>query len=130
VTQSGISDGPDLTGSWTVPLTQTCRTIGKNQRCSLKGTFTISNNGNKDASSTYVDIYLSDNETYDEGDTLLRSFATGRLKPGKFKAVRFNYNFPLGQNATGRYIIVVIDEDNLVTEIEENNNTIGYGPIP
>jgi len=121
--------GPDLTGSWTIPLTQTCRTIGKNQRCSLKGTFTVSNIGNRDALSTSTSFYLSDNETHDEGDTLLRSFATGKLKPGKFKVVRLNYNLPLNQNATGKYIIVVIDKDFIVTEIDEENNIIISGPI-
>jgi hypothetical protein len=130
ITQSGISYGPDLTGSWTISLTQTCRTIGKNQRGSLKGTFTVSNNGNQDASSTSVNFYLSDNETHEEGDTLLKSFAAGKLKPGKYKSIGLNYNFPLGQKATGKYIIAVIDEDNLVLESGEKNNTVIYGPIP
>jgi hypothetical protein len=120
---------PDLTGSWTIPLTQTCRTIGKNQRCTLKGTLTVSNIGTRDASSTYVGFYLSDDQAYDETDTPLKSFATSKLKAGKSKLIRFNYNLPVGQTATGKYIIAVIDKDNLLTEIDKNNNIILFGPI-
>jgi hypothetical protein len=124
------TDGPDLTGSWTTSLTQTCRIIGKNQRCSLKGIFTVSNIGNRDASSTQVKCYLSNNATYEAGDTQLKSVATGKLKPGKGKAINVNLNLATNQTATGKYIIALIDKDNLVVEIDETNNTITYGPIP
>ncbi len=56
VTQSGV--GPDLTGLWTIPLTQTCRTLGKNQRCSVERNLTVKNIGNMDASSTSARFYL------------------------------------------------------------------------
>ena len=69
---------PDLTGSWTTPLAQTCKTIGKSQRCSLKGTFTVSNIGNRDAASTSVDFYLSDNATHEDEDTQLTSCIKNR----------------------------------------------------
>jgi hypothetical protein len=121
--------GPDLTGAWTTPLAQTCRTIGKNQRCSLKGTFQVSNIGNRDAPSTYVNFYLSDNATYEDGDTQLKSVATGKLKPGKSKAINLSLNLATNQTATGKYIIAVIDKDNLVTEIDKGNNVIVFGPI-
>ena len=35
-----------------------------------------------------------------------------------------------GQNGTGKYIITVVDKDNLITETDETNNSIVYGPIP
>jgi hypothetical protein len=122
--------GPDLTGSWTVPLTQTCRTIAKKQRCTLKGTFTASNIGNRDASSTYVYFFLSDNNIYEDGDTQLKSMATGKIKIGKSKAIRFNYNFPTGQSATGKYAIAFIDKDNLLPDIDRSNKIVVVGPIP
>jgi tripartite motif-containing protein 71 len=121
---------PDLTGSWTTPLAQTCRTTGKNQRCSLRGTFTVNNIGNNDASSTSVKFYLSNNATRVDGDAQLKSVSTGKLKPGKSKVINVNLNLAINQTATGKYIILVIDRDNLVAEIDENNNTITYGPIP
>lgn len=59
----------------------------------------------------------------------MKSFATGKIKTGKSKPIRLNYNFPKDQNATGKYAIAVIDKDNLVTEIDETNNIIIWGPI-
>jgi subtilase family serine protease len=96
----------------------------------LKGTFTVSNIGNRDASSTPVKLYLSDNATYEDGDTQLKSVATGRLKPGKGKAIKVNIRLAANQTATGKYLISVIDKDNSVTEIDEGNNIITYGAIP
>lgn len=119
----------DLTGSWTVPVTQTCGKTSRHSRCTLKGTFTINNMGNKDASSAYVHFYLSDNGNYGGGDTPLRSFSTGKIKAGNSKAMRLSFNFPSGQTATGEYIIAVIDNDNLVMEIDKTNNVIVFGPI-
>jgi hypothetical protein len=125
-----LASGPDLSGSWSIPLTQACRKTGKNQRCTLKGTFTVKNIGNKDASSTYVKFYLSGNSTYEDEDSQLKQIATGKLKPGKSKVINFNLNLATNQTATGKYVITVIDKDNLVAEIDENNNQIIYGPIP
>jgi subtilase family serine protease len=55
---------------------------------------------------------------------------TGKIRTGKGKVIRLSYNFPTGQNATGKYIIAVIDKDNTVKEIDETNNIIVFGPIP
>jgi len=122
--------GPDLAGSWTIPVTQTCRTIGKNEWCRLKGIFTVINLGNRDASSTYVKFYLSDNNTYEEGDMLLKSFSKGKLKPGKSKKINVSYNLPRGQSASGKYIIGFIDQSNVIGDVNVGNNVISYGPIP
>ena len=125
-----ISDnGPDLTGSWTVSPQQTCKGTGIRQKCTIKGTFTINNIGNRTASSTYVYFYLSDDATYDEGDTQLKRSSTGKIKAGRSKVIRLSYNFPKGQNAMDKYIIAVIDPGNLVTETDETNNIVVFGPI-
>lgn len=121
--------GPDLTGQWTTPLTQTCKNTSKGQKCTIKGTFTIRNIGNRDAPSTYVDYYLSENDNYNEGDILLKSVRTGKIKAGKNKAIKLSYIFPLGQVVTGKYIIAVIDKYNSVIETDETNNIVVYGPI-
>ncbi len=55
--------------------------------------------------------------------------ATGKLKPGKSKAISLSYNLPAGKNAKNKYIIAVIDKDGIVTEIDETNNVIMVGPI-
>ena len=122
-------DGPDLTGSWTAEVQQSCRGAGAAQRCSIKGTFTVNNIGNEDASATSVNFYLSDHATHETGNTQLKSVSTGKIKAGKSKAIRFSYNFPKGQIGTNKYLIVVIDPDNVVAEIDETNNIIVFGPI-
>jgi hypothetical protein len=121
--------GPDLTGSWTTPITQTCRSTRKGQKCTIKGTFAINNIGNRDASSTYVEFFLSDNDTYEEGDSSKKRSSTGKIKAGRSKAIKLSYSFPLGENATDKYIIAVIDEDKSVAEIDETNNSVFFGPI-
>jgi subtilase family serine protease len=89
----------------------------------------VSNIGNKDAPSTYVDFYLSDSGAFDEEDTLLRRSPTGTIKASKSKGIKFSYNFPLGQSASGKYIIAVIDADDTVSELDEENNIAVFGPI-
>ena len=121
--------GPDLIGGWATPLIQTCRSAGKNQWCSLKGTFRVTNIGNRDASSTYVKFYLSDNGNFDQTDNFLKSISTGKLKAGKGKSVSVNYNLSPGVLGSGKYVIAVIDPDNFVSETNESNNMV-YGPIP
>ena len=122
--------GPDLTGSWTVPVTQTCKKTSRGQKCTIKGTFTANNIGNRDASSTYVGFYLSDDDTYDEGDTQLKQSSTGKIKVGRSKSIKLSYSFPVGQTATNKYIIAVIDGGNSVAEIDETNNIKASDSIP
>jgi hypothetical protein len=122
--------GPDLTGQWTIPLQQTCKNTSRGQKCTIKGTFTINNIGNKDASSTYVEIFLSDDDTYQEGDSSLKRSSTGKIKAGRSKAIKLSKTFPIGQTASGKYIIAVIDGGGSLAEIDETNNIIVFGPIP
>ena len=128
VTIGTVTEGPDLTGSWTY-LTQTCKNGRQGQKCSIKGTFAVSNIGNRDAPSTSVNFYLSDNGNFDQTDTFLKSFSTGKLKAGKGKNINLSYNLPTGISASGKYVIAVIDPSNLVGDINESNNIVGFGPI-
>jgi hypothetical protein len=123
------ASGPDLTGSWAT-CTQTCKTTKTGQKCTIKGTFTVSNIGNKDAGSTYVKFYLSNTNSYQNGDTQLKSVSTGKLKAGKGKTIGLSYNLPRGQSASGKYVIGFIDQDNLIGDINRGNKVIPYGPFP
>ncbi len=120
---------PDLTGQWD-SLTQSCKNSPKGTRCTLKGKFTAQNIGNKDASSSTVKFYLSDNNTYNGGDTLLKQVSSGSIKAGGSKLINLNINLASGQTASGKYVIAVIDADNTLTESNESNNQAVYGPIP
>ena len=119
---------PDLTGELT-SLTQTCRTTKSGLKCTIKGSLNIQNIGNQDASSSFVKFYLSNDEKFDAGDISLKQIATGKIKVGGSKAIKLTYSFPLGETASGKYIIAVIDPDNIVKEIDETNNIVVYGPI-
>jgi hypothetical protein len=116
---------PDLTGQWN-SLTQTCQI----SKCTLKGKFTIQNIGNIDASSCTVKFYLSDNNTYDGGDTLLRQVPLGTIIAGGSLSGNIKFKLQSGQTATGKYVIAVIDAENTVLESNEGNNQIVYGPVP
>jgi hypothetical protein len=121
--------GPDLTGTWS-SLTQSCKNTKKGINCKVKGNITIENIGNEDAPSSKIRIYISDDNTYDGGDNLLKQVATGKIKPSKSMKKTFSYSFPSGVSISGKYIIALIDADNTVIEPDETNNITVFGPLP
>jgi hypothetical protein len=95
----------------------------------LKGTFTVANQASRNASSTFVNFFLSDNEVHDEADLLLKSLSTGSIKAGLSKSYRLSITLPPGKTAYGRYVIAVIDPNNSVAELNEENNVVVFGPF-
>jgi hypothetical protein len=126
-----ISAAPlaDLTGQW-ISLTQTCRNTLQGTKCYLNGKFTIQNIGNAAASTYTVQFYLSDNNTYDGGDTLLRQVPLGTIVAGGSLTGNIRLNLPPGQTGAGKYVIAVIDADNTIVESNESNNQVVFGPVP
>lgn len=120
---------PELTGQWTF-LSQSCRNSRKGQKCSIKGTLYIKNTGNGDANSSFVRFYLSDNPSYDEGDLLLKQVASEKIKANRGNKKHLSYTLPLNETASQKYIIAVIDANNIVTEADEDNNYIVSGLVP
>jgi len=121
----------DLTGQWK-SLTQTCRNTRSGLKCRVSGRLRIQNVGNLNAPKSFVWFYLSDNDHYDgDGiDVYLKQVATGTVRVGKTKTKTFSYSLPLGETASGKYIIAVIDKDNTVAEANENNNYVVSERIP
>jgi hypothetical protein len=119
--------GPDLTGEWS-SLTQVCKPSKKGNQCSITGTFIVKNIGKNIAASSNVNFYLSEDNAYDEGDTFLKKVAAGKLKVNASKTIKLTYKLqlPLGNTASGKYVIAVVDADNTVVEADESNNTIAY----
>jgi hypothetical protein len=120
---------PDLTGQW-MSLSNTCKNTKKGVKCSLKGKMNVQNVGIKNAPSSIVRYYLSENNTYDGGDIFLKNVSTGTIQQGKGKAKTFSNSFSAGITTGGKYVIAVIDADNTVEELNEANNYIVYGPFP
>ena len=124
----GINKGPDLTGIWT-SITQTCKNTSKGIKCKIKGKLTIQNTGNQDALTSVVKYYLSNDNIFDGGDSFLKNVSTGKIKIDKSKIKTLSYSFAAGTSLTGKYIIAVLDSDNQITELDETNNNVVYGPL-
>jgi hypothetical protein len=114
---------PDLTGSW-ISLDHTCNPTSRGDRCKVSGTLSIENIGTEDAPSSSVRFYASDNTAYDGADTFLKRVSTGKVKAGANKTKKLSYSFEVGESASGRYIVAVIDADDAVVEHDETNNVI------
>jgi hypothetical protein len=123
-----VNQDPDLTGTWT-SLSKSCKNSKKGIKCGIKGKLNIQNIGKKDASSSMVRCYLSDDESYDDGDMYLKQIATGKIKSGKSMNKTLSFNFQYGEMLAGKYIIAVLDANNTVDEADKDNNEIAYGPI-
>jgi len=121
---------PDLTGQW-VSLTQTCKSTRGVNKCQVKGTFQVKNAGNKDISSSgSVNFYLSADGIFSADDTSLKQVSAGKLKKGGSKSISLSINLSSGVTASGKYVIAVIDQQDTISESNENNNQIAYGPVP
>lgn len=119
----------ELTGSWTL-VTQTCDTIEGEQRCLLHGVFSVQNQGPARALQPFlVRFYLSDDAVLDATDTLLSERRAGPLKSGKTVNFGWRRVVPAHGSASGHYLFAVIDAENTVSEINETNNTVRFGPI-
>ena len=113
------ASGPDLAGS-RERLTGTCNNARK-----LRGTLRVENQGNQAAPrGAFVYFYLSSDESWDSGDSLLKQVAVGALKVGKSKIRKLSYSLPLGESAQGKYVIAWIDATDAVAETNEANNIV------
>lgn len=122
--------GPNLTGLWTSPLIETCRSTPIGSRCTIKGTLTLQNVSYRRTSYSHVIFYLSDDGTYDENDVFLTWRVTGKIEGGDSKKIDLSYRFPLDITASGKYIIAVIDQRHMIEETKETDNLIVFGPLP
>jgi uncharacterized repeat protein (TIGR01451 family) len=122
-------DGPDFTGSWQ-SITQSCKGSGATRKCKLEGTVVVENRGTQKAASSALQFYLSDNSVFDAGDTLLASTTTSSIKTGKAKKKKLKVTLPIGSNASGQYVIAVLDPVNSEAEGNESNNAVGSGSVP
>lgn len=120
---------PDLTGLW-ASLVQRCRNTRNGPKCTITGKLSVQNTGNQNASSSFVRFYLSNDAYINGADIFLKQVATGSVKMGTSKAKMLSQSLPVGETASGKYIIAVIDAGNIVTESDKNNNYAVFGPIP
>ncbi len=123
-------EGCDLIGSWEA-VTEKSKPSGAD---ALKGTFTVTNQGAKLATpaGSVVRFYLCNSATFDGSQQVIgRDAAFGVLGPNA--SVNVSLQGAKVANpaaASGKYVIAVIDPDNLVPEADETNNQVSYGPLP
>jgi hypothetical protein len=53
----------------------------------------------------------------------------GTVKAGKSSKKTFSCNFGIGETAAGKFVIAVIDANKALSEADEDNNNIVYGPL-
>lgn len=120
----------DLTGAWT-KLAQKCKGTAATLQCSLKGKFTVRNSGIAGAPSSVLRFYLSEDNKFSAGDTQLRSdFPIKAIKAGKTGKASLTATLPAGTSASGKFVIAVVDAANAISESDESNNVIVFGPLP
>lgn len=122
-------NGPDLTGSWQ-NLTQTCKGSGASLRCKLKGSLLVRNQGTETAPRTHLQFFLSPDAGLDGNDVLLKQVGVKSLQTNKSKRIKLKVTLPVGSNATGQFVIAVVDATDAVAESDEANNVISAGPLP
>ncbi|MCB9898035.1 MAG: hypothetical protein H6825_08530 [Planctomycetes bacterium] len=128
VVQQAGTTGPDLAGEWT-KLLQHCKTK-TTTRCRLSGRLLVTNLGDQVAAKTYVRFYLSDDEQFDVGDTLVKERKVKTLKPGKSSTRKLKVKLPVDTTASGRFVLAVLDADGILTEIDESNDVVASMQIP
>jgi hypothetical protein len=111
--------GPDLAGEW-ASVTESCKTVRSKKSCKLSASLKVENIGNREAASSYVNIYLSGRAE----DTLINRLSTGKLKAGGSKVLKVNCSLPSGESASGRNLSARIDPEGTVKELDENNNSV------
>jgi hypothetical protein len=124
----GPVSAADLTGSWS-SMNYSCKNKSKGIKCKIKGKLLIQNIGDTDAKTSFVRFYVSDDSVFDGEDRFLKQVASGKVKTGKDTTKTLSYSFNYGETLDCRYILALIDADNTISETEETNNTVFYGPF-
>ena len=80
------------------------------------------NTGPKATGSFVVRLYVSDDNVLDEGDALLATAEVKRLKANRGK--NFTLKGRVAGGATGKYVLMSVDDDDVLSEQDEANNLL------
>jgi uncharacterized repeat protein (TIGR03803 family) len=134
VTQGRPDICADLTGTWNYYSWRyhglICKTTSVGLQCKARGRLILRNIGNTNAPTTFIRYYLSSDNQFDPGDTLLKQQATGKINPGKSRKRTLSAMLPVGIDGSGQFLVAVIDADNAIGECDKDNNIIVAGPLP
>jgi hypothetical protein len=124
-----IPNGPDLVSQWN-GLVQDCKLVKEIPQCMIKGKIIIQNQGNVTADDSTLGIFMSDDAVVQPEDTSLKEIAIRSLKPGKMRKVNVKIQLPSGVGSANKFVIGIVDTNNVVTEADETNNAAVFGPFP
>jgi uncharacterized repeat protein (TIGR01451 family) len=114
---------PDLTGGW-ASAEQQCTTKLSATSCSIHGSLNIINQGAGNAGASTVRFYLSTDAGFGADDLLLGQASVPALPAGQSKLIEVKSTLAMGTNASGKFVIAVIDADNAIAEADESNNVL------
>lgn len=114
----------DLSGAWALFTSSTSR----RGVTTVKGSLTVSNSGDQAAGAFKVAYYLSDNDSLEGSDTLIKTAKIRSLAAGASTTLTLNWKS--STDVSGKHIIAVVDSGNQVTETDETNNTVPSAAIP
>ncbi len=83
----------------------------------------VANRGGRVASQVDVSFFLSADATLDASDTLLGTTTVASIDAGQTAQAALNSSLPSTLTAGNKFIFVVVDPANTISEINENNNT-------
>ncbi len=110
----------DITGDWS-----SLYPVERKNKSWISGGFNISNFGSQINQSFNVSFYLSDNSSYDSGDTVIYSQVVDSL--GEYESVNVTFNsIKVNGGVIGKYIICVIDSNDQIAEEDELNNIVPF----
>lgn len=124
-----LPDGPDLQVQ-DVTLDSRCRMTKFGVACTMEVWALIANRGNRPANASVYSAYLSVDNQLSSDDIKLFTKRIAKMKPLQVKPRRYKYKAPYGMTSTGKFLILVVDEGNLVFEANETNNVTVIGPLP
>ena len=125
-----VPDSPwDLEGRWK-NVRPVCRGAGNAGKCRIKGKLVVRNSGMRKAQRSKIVLYLSQDPILTADDVPVSRRAIGAIGRHKARQKAFKTGFLPRANVAGHYLIAVIDTDNSITESNESNNRISFGPLP
>jgi hypothetical protein len=112
--------GAGLSGSWR-RVTEHSRPGGA-PGCVLHGVLSVRNPGTQTAATSLLRLFLSVDETLDDGDQLVKETLLGPLPAGRTRTQRLRAQ--LEGSASGQFLIAVLDAADTIPEADERNNVV------
>jgi uncharacterized repeat protein (TIGR01451 family) len=119
----------DLTGNW-VSAAQKCATRRGKTTCTVSGNFNVVNLGTAAAKASVMRFYLSSDSNFSPDDLQVGQAKVVSLPPGQHTKVAVKLTVPGSGNASGKYVIAVLDAGNVVVEASEANNFVPTAQFP